>query len=407
MQRKLKTLVLISAVIAMMVLNSCDDVNNSSDFSEEGNILISTSLPSADGLSGAAYMQLIDDLEEKELTNSSAIPTPFSSVPCVCGDDIFIIPGWSSDEVNVMTKYSRSGGELVEESEYTLPSSSSATSVVTKGDTAYVACAAIAKILVINHEKMELIDEIDVSAYGYGDEDPNASSMLIRDNLLYVPLYQCGAYNLQYQEHPYSEILIIDTRGNEIVKMITDSTSGISTPTRPIDPYSIFMDENEDIYISCLGGFGYVQGHMAGLLRIKAGETEFDKDYKFVYNTTAISGEDNTLSYLAAVRYYGNGKLYATANVPAYYSNPMDYIEDRATVPVEIDIYNQTITKLDLPNSNCYGVAVGTFEDQVVFGLATTTSNGFYTYDPSTGEASSSATVTTTGYPFSFVAFDE
>ncbi|NCC99081.1 MAG: hypothetical protein EOL95_05165 [Bacteroidia bacterium] len=51
-------------------------------------------------------------------------------------------------------------------------------------------------------------------------------------------------------------------------------------------------------------------------------------------------------------------------------------------------------------------MAVGIIEGLVTFGLATESSNGFYTYNPSTGEASSSAVVTTEGYPYSFVSFE-
>jgi hypothetical protein len=164
------------------------------------------------------------------------------------------------------------------------------------------------------------------------------------------------------------------------------------------------MDENKDIYISCLGGFGMM--HVSGMLRIKAGETEFDDSYQFVFNTTAIEGESNPAGYVHAVKYYGNGKMYGTADIPAYYSQPMDYIKDRAVLPVEIDLNAQTMKTIGLPRSNAFGVSVGVFEEMVVFGLATETSNGFFTYDPVTETASASAVVTTEGYPYSFVAFE-
>ncbi len=406
MRTKLNTLVLIISIIAMLIFTSCSDdkVTNPIVSGSEGNILISTMLPNPDGMSGSAYMQLIDNLEVKALTNETAIPISFSSAPVVCGNNIFILPGWGG-ETDDMTKYSRSGGKLAKQGKLTLPASSGATNVVTHGDLAFVSCSALGKILVVNHEKMEMVTEIDLSSFGAGDQNPDPSSMLIRDNYLFVALSQMVGGYYPAPDRPYSDVIIINIDTNKVVKMITESASGISTPTRPIDPYSIFMDENNDIYIVCIGGFGAVSGHKSGILRIKSGETEFDDNYKFIFNTTAINGEENTLDYIHAVRYYGNGKLYGTANIPAYYSNPVNYIEDRTVVPVEIDLEAQTITKLNFANSNIYGTAVGTFKDQIVLGLATTSSNGFYTFNPSKGEASSSATVTTEGYPFSFVEF--
>lgn len=392
---------LIFSILAITFF-SCEKEKND-DTVDNGKILITTMLPNPDGWSGSAYMQLMEDMESKSVTNSTAIPVPFSSVPIVCGNDVFSIPGWGS-ETDILTKYSRVNGELIEQAEYLMPEASWATNVVTKGDIAYISCPGIGKIMVINHQDMSLVKEIDISLYGVGDENPDPSSMLIRDNLLYIGLIQAVGGYYPAPERPYVDVLIINTDNNEVVKMITDNTSGMSYPTRAIDPFSIFMDENNDIYVVCLSAFGMM--HNSGVLRIKDGETEFDDSYQFVFNTTAIEGESNPTGYMHAVKYYENGKMYATADIPAYYSDPMDYIEDRAVIPVEIDLNAKTIKSLGFPRSNAYGVSVGIFEEQVVFGLATETSNGFFTYNPSTGTASSSAVITTDGYPYSFVAFE-
>lgn len=396
--------ILLAGSLLLAVFSSCkkddDEINLSS-----GKILVSAMLPNPDGMLGSAYMQLMEDMSAKSLTNSTAIPTPYGTPPIVCGDDVFVLPGYTG-ETYIMTKYSRVNGSLVKQGNYTLPSQSGATNVVTKGDLAYISCALIGKILVINHKTMQLVKEIDITSYGVGDQNPDPSSMLIRDNQLFVALTQMVGGYFPAPTRPYSDVLIINTDNNEVLKMITDSTSGISCPTRPIDPYSIFMDENKNIYIVGLGAWGALPGHKSGILRIKAGETEFDNSYQFVFNSTAITGETNPLDYVHAVKYFGNGKLYGTANIPAYYGNPVNYITDRTVIPVKIDITAKTIKKLDFPYSNSFGVAVGEFDGQVVFGLATTSSTGYFTYNPTTGESSSSAVVTTTGYPYSFVSFE-
>jgi len=392
------------ALSLLAVFSSCKKDDDELSLSS-GKILVSTMLPNPDGMSGSAYMQLMEDMSAKSLTNSTAIPTPYGTPPIVYGDDVFVLPGYTG-ETYIMTKYSRVNGTLVKQGDYTLPSQSGATNIVTKGDLAYVSCALIGKILVINHKTMQLVKEIDITSYGVGDQNPDPSSMLIRDNQLFVALTQMVGGYFPAPTRPYSDVLIINTDNNEVLKMITDSTTGISCPTRPIDPNSIFMDENKDIYIVGVGAWGALPGHKSGILRIKAGETEFDNSYQFVFNSTAITGETNPLDYVHAVKYSGNGKLYGTANIPAYYGNPVNYITDRTVIPVEIDITAKTIKKLDFPYSNSFGVAVGVCDGQVVFGLATTSSTGYFTYNPTTGESSSSAVVTTTGYPYSFVSFE-
>jgi len=397
---KLKTTFVAFTLVAA-VFSSCSKESDE-PIGKNGKILITTMLANPDGWSGSAYMQLIDNLDPKTVTNAAAIPIAYGGVPIVCGDDVFSLPGWGG-ETDVMTKYSRINGDLVKQGELTLPSQSWATNVVTKGEVAYVSCPGIGKVIVINHKTMTLIKQIDISAYGVSDQNPDPSSMLIRDNLLYVGLIQMVGGYFPTPERPFADVLIINTDNNEIVKMITQSTAGISYPTRAIDPYSIFMDENNDIYIVCLGGFGTM--HYSGVLRIKANETEFDDNYQFVFNTTPISGEANPCDYIHAVKYYEAGKMYGTANLPAYYSNPMNYITDRAVIPVEIDLEAKTIKSLGFPRSNAFGVSVGTNEGLVVFGLATESSNGFFTYDPTTGSTSSSAVVNTTGFPYSFVSF--
>lgn len=361
-------------------------------------------LPNPDGMSGSAYMQLIGNIEPASYNNTTAFPVPYSSVLCVCGNDVFVVPGWTGD-TDVMIKYSRENGKLVKKGQYTLQANSGATNVVTKGDIAYIACSLLGKIVVLNHQTMTKVTEIDLTSLGVGDQNPEPASMLIRDNQLFVGLNQMVGGYFPAPARPYSDVAIINTDNNELIKMITENTSGISTPTRPIDPNSIFMDENKNVYVVGIGAWGALPGHKSGILRIKAGETEFDSSYKFVFNSTAVEGETNPLDYIQDVKYAGNNKLYGTANILAYYGNPINYIEDRTVIPVEIDLATKTIKKLNFPYSNSFGVSVGVYDDMVVFGLATSASNGYFTYDPATKVTSSSAVITTVGYPYTFTSF--
>jgi hypothetical protein len=207
-------------------------------------------------------------------------------------------------------------------------------------------------------------------------------------------------------KRPYTDVVVINTQTDKVEKMITQNTAGFSQPTRPFDDKQMFMDEKKDIYIVCTSGFGFVPEHKAGILRIKNGETEFDAGYAFNLGDANIAGESNNLSWLPFVQYAGNGKLYAQADMPAYYSNPPNFIEDKSVLPVEIDLYAKTIKKLDLPRSNNYG-SVGIYNNKIIFGLASNNESGFFTYDLDTKEASANAVVKTTGFPALFRNFGE
>jgi len=395
------------AVFGLFLLGliSCDDDDAvNSPIVRDGNLLISTGIANPDGMSGLAFLQLIDDLEPKSLTNLNAFPAPYSNVTCIYGNDVYVLPGFGGE--TQLVKYTRTDGELVKTGEYTLTENSSATNAVIQGDFLYVSCQFIGKILVLKHADMSLVKEIDISSYGVGDQNPDPASMIIRGNLLYIGLSQAVGGFFPDENRPYVDVLIINTDNNQVEKMITSTTPGISTPTRPIDPKSIFMDENNDIYVTCVGGFGAVPGHHAGILRIKAEETDFDSTYYFDLSTTSIEGESNKLDYLHMVKYHKNGKLYATANIPAYYGNPVNPLKDRTVVPIEIDLAAKTMKTLGLPYSNSIGRATAIYQDIVVFGLATNSDNGLYTYNPSTKESSKNALVTTEGFPGVINTFD-
>ncbi len=390
---------LIPMVIGLLALNlsSCDKDDDNVPQATKGNLLISTAVVNSDGFSGSGYVQLIDNLEPQSITNTYAYPASVTHNPCVLGNDIYVLPGFGGE--TPLTKYTKTDGSLVKTGEYTLPEQSGASNAVIKGDYLYVSCQYLAKILVLKHTDMTYVKEIDLSSYGVGDQNPDPASMLIRDNLLYVGLYQTVGGYYPAPDRPYCDILIIDTDTDTHVKKITTTIAGISCPTKLGDPNSIFMDENNDIYILC-GTTASLPGHTSGILRIKAGETEFDDSYYFDLSNTTIEGESNKLKHILYCKYHENAKLYATVYISAYSSEPANYLSDRTILPVEVDLKAKSLKTLGLPRGCAYAKTVEIYDDEVVFGLATDTDNGFYTYNIETGDASSSAVITTEGFPF-------
>lgn len=400
---KFKTLVPLVIGILILSLVSCEKDEDKVILSTEGNLVLATLVPNPDGFSGSGYIQLIDDVEPKNISNTTAFPVPYTFVACTFGNDVYVLPSFGGEAK--IQKYTRTDGKLSKTGEGILPEYSGATCAVVKDDKLYISCTSIGKILVYKQEDMTKIKEIDLSSYGVGDLNPDPAAMLIRDNLLYIGLSQTVGGFFPALDRPYSDMLIVDTDTDTPLKMITSTTPGISYATKPLDPKSIFMDENNDIYVTC-GSVGGVPGHSAGILRIKNGETEFDDSYYFDLSNASIEGEANKITNLMLGEYYQDGKFYNSVHIDAYSSEPQDILGDRTIVPVEIDLYNKTIKTLDLPKSNFIGRCATIYDAMVIFGLATASDIGLYTYDLITGESSNGAVVTTEGHPAAIYAFD-
>lgn len=400
-----KTLLLVLSML--FVFSACDDDDDdSSPEISKGDIAIGTSLPNPDGTTGSSYLQLVEDFKQMSIDNSRAEQIPYSGPCFIYGEDIFVLPGLGGD---VMYKFSRNENkELIKTGELVFPANSTAFNFLKVTDEkAYVSFMGIAKIWVINPKTMTKMTEIDLSGYGVGDANPDASAMRIRDGKLYVSLIQMVGGFFPDPFRPYTDILIINTTNNTPEKMVTDSLSGLSTPTRPYDSNTLFMDENNDLYVVCLGAFGFVPGHKTGIHRIKNGETEFDTSYAFVINDVEVSGElpENKIDVVLGALYMGNGKLYANANFPAYYSNQPDQYNDRTARPVVIDLVARTVTLLPFDRSNQFAT-VNSMDDKVIFGLVTESKQGFFSYDILTKTASQNPVITTTSYPWYIDRFE-
>lgn len=400
MKRTIKITALL--LIVLSTFSACDDDDEIKIAT--GEIAIASSIVNTDGKDGQGYLQLIDDISPASYDNSAAFPIAFFCQPKLIGEDVFIAP----HSIDVVKKYTRNNNKELElTGSLTVEESSGPCQICLQSDTkAYLALRKRGVIWIINPETMTQIGEIDITSYGVGDENPDPGVMVVRDNLLYVSLNQVVGGSYPAKDRAASDVLIIDTEIDTVVKMITEDKSGISMPCRKGDNGSMFIDENNDIYLVCVGAFGYVTGHNVGILRINSGETEFDESYSFNLKTTSIEGEDNYMDYIMFCQYADNGILYAMANIPAYQSTPPDYLKDRTTIAVKIDLINKTIKDLGFARSNNY-TGIGKYNEYIMFGLATESENGFFTYNTETGEASSEAVIETTGYPLWFGHFGE
>ncbi len=121
------------------------------------------------------------------------------------------------------------------------------------------------------------------------EEQAVFSGMTLRGDKLFVPFFPIadGSFNSTYTDTAY--VAVYSWPGLTYEKRITDSRTG------PIGSYAsqghIFTTESNDIYTvsPCSYSTGASQEtRPSGILRIKAGETEFDKDY--FLNIEELSG---------------------------------------------------------------------------------------------------------------------
>lgn len=407
MNRINKSWQLIALLSVFLLAIACGGDDSNGEVSTKKDILISTMIPNPDGMSGSAYMQLIPNIEEASYDNNTALVASYYVPTPVKGKYAFKLPGIGTVS-SKLEVFEHQNSQLVSKGSVQLPANSGACGIAVKGDKAYLSFLLLGKIGVVDLKNMTLTKEIDITQYGVGDNNPDPSQMLIRDDILYVGLNQIVQNNVPDPARPKVDILLIDTKTEKPIKMITEETAGMSMPTKvEADHRGIFVDENNDIYVNCVSGFGFI-GHKAGFLRIKSGETEFDKSYQFDITSTEIEGEEHKAQLCQMVQYVGDGKLYGTLSINHYYSQPTpNWLEDRVIIPVEMNLKTKTIKRIGKHRSSNFGVVTSLYKGKIIFGLATKTDNGFFVYDPKTGKISDKAVIKVKGFPQSFSHFGE
>ena len=404
---KLKSLFL--ALCSAALLTACDKSNDtptptppaSADFD---GLLFATSVTNPEGASGSCYLQAVPNLNTATYDNSNAIPTGFGTPIIVNGKNVYVLPDYMGQNKAVLTRYKvNKDRKFIPQGELTLPGGAGACNVVQVSNTkAYVAFQNLGKVMVFNPTTMTKTGEIDLNSLAHPDTRVAPATMLERDGLLYVGLSQFDAQWMP--NHKMAELALIDTKTDKFVKHIKDEKHELSFATRPIDPYSMFMDEAGDIYVNCIGSFGLKPGFKGGILRIRKGQTDFDPDYVIDLSATTVEGLPTGADFLSAVYYGGNGKLYAYVNSykldPAGMSNPYGA---KSSAPAIIDLKTRTIRRImDLPISNPHAVAVYAYKGKVIFGSANEKASGFYVYDPATGK-SAGPVITVKGNPYAIV----
>lgn len=408
MKKKINGALLLLMSISML-FSSCEKNDGPKPEVKNGEIAIYTMQPNPGGQTGTAWLQLLDDLSPKTVSNQNAFQVGYGVTPCFYKDDIFTFPSYGdASSTLVITKWTRKNGELIKNGELPLSSKDFVAAAYVINPTKGYLPTRIGKLYTFNPQTMTKTGEIDLMPYAA----PGLSTVILGDpfehnGLLYITIMQIGM-DFMPKTVPSIDLAVIDCKTDKVLRIIKEQGSGISIGAMSYGK-AIFTDEKGDIYFICSGLFGLSPDYKTGILRIKKGETEFDPTYKWVLNDQVIEGEPNKTVWLELGHYAGGGKFYGQMDMPAYRKNPtqVDWFKDKSCISVEIDLYNKTVKKLDIPLTTSYAVGVEAYKDLIVFSVFGDTNNGFYTYNPSTGETSKEAVVKVSGYPFKFHWFGE
>lgn len=400
MFKKNITPILAVALTAATLFSCKENTTEPVDQGALGDIVLVT-VPVADR---SAFVGTLKDLTVSNYANENAHQTTTRTFAYTYKDWVFCTPRSLGD---VFKRFKRTTSGLVPDGEITLPSGANSSNIVFVDDNkAYLNYEGLGKIQVFNPTAFTLTKVIDLTGpkYAVGDNNPDPVNMHLRTGKLYVALSQ---YKLDGISYDSAYVAIVDVATDMIDKRIFDKRASTAGGHQGMFE-NMFTDEKGDLYMNCVGSYGQLPGQHHGMLRIKAGETEFDPTYFFDFTNLKIDGVlGGGLNYVFSMVYAGNGVAYARGENPALFSSVPDYINDRNLEALKIDVYNQKITKVtNIPNTTGYASDVCIYKGKIVFPTSSKDANGLFTLDVATGEASKTVVVNVQNFPWCIRTFN-
>ncbi|MDN4754033.1 hypothetical protein QYZ87_05765 [Porphyromonadaceae bacterium W3.11] len=387
---RIKLNVMLSIVLLLLTATSCDNKGKEAPTPNdklEHALLVGVTVVNEQGNNGRAYAQMIDPEQTKSIDNKNGVPYGFGTVPTMFGREVYVMPDFNSTGVSEVNRYTIKDDGSLQHFASRLPfptGSNGASMVIASKDKGYISLMGHGKVLIFNPTTLQKIGEIDLNTYAHSDNvKVSPGAMVIRDGKLYIGL---GQYNAQFMPTKHSvELAVIDIKSDKVLKKIVSEDTKLSAATRPIEPNSIFVDEKGDIYVVCMGSFGFIPDYPSGILRIKKGADTFDPNWSISLADTDIKGVPAKGNYFASSVYYGHGKLYSYISVAALAPNGENPYLDRTLIATEIDLSAKTITRINgiLP-TNPHAIAICTYQNKIAWGSNNKKESGVYLYDPVT-----------------------
>lgn len=400
MKEKLAMLLTASVLLALL-LQGCtkDNDKNDNEGGEMDKIAIVTNINT--GSTPVAYLGTREDLSAGAYNNSNAQQVVSYALAQTYKGAVYLIEARSGDKI---IKYTRNAdGSLTNSGSITMPGAAYPYCIAFESDTkAYLSLGNTGKIIIFDPSSMTQSGTIDLASYALRDGSPDPGIILYRNRKLYVGCLQTS--DGVTSAHP-AQLLIIDLNNNNQITSVTDNRSTYAS--NPSSAGSMFFDEQGDLYVLCMGSWGFMPAQKCGFLRIRNGQNTFDASYFFNVRDYSVDGIPGShLDYVHRMEYAGSGIVYATGNVPSLMSNPPDYVLDKTFGAFKVDVRNQKITKIDIPYSNGYAACVMNYKGKAYYGMSTNTGVGIYSYDPAADKASAQPVISTQGDPSVICSFE-
>jgi len=262
----------------------------------------------------------------------------------------------------------------------------------------YVEQALDDAITVVDIKTLETVKTIDLSEYL--DEESGAistvpGSAVIDGKKMYVSLNQFVDFN-NLIAGPRGSVAIIDLNKDEVEKVIyTDQVAALGGMD-DMNGTASFVDEKGDIYFYSNASYSFIEGYQEGWVRIKSGESEFDKDWVFRMHDAAYDGkESNNNSLMVGGTYMGDGKFFGFFGNFADPTNFNNYEWEF----VVVDVYKKTVEKVNglTPTIPWFAPSIHLDYDgkSVLVGHADSKGGAIYRYDIASGKVSKEMDVTT------------
>lgn len=393
MMRMHRRVLLLMVSLALMASTSCDKTGGEKQSQEHHYALAM--------MKGQQFLvTTFSDLKEGvEVTSEDAVTLPLGHLSMkYYGGALYLMSGamgGHGGEQNLYKYLLDERGHLPETPEKLVfaPGTNPMDVVFANENKAYVStCGAKAELIVISLNPLQISSTIDLSPYAFEDNDPDAGNGYVRDGKLYLPLNQVAS--LQEIRPCPGQVAVIDVATDKVEKIIKDSRV---TSLGMVGHTNVIEDEMGDIYIQTGLRTAMTMANPAapsyawgeGIVRIKKGETDFDKAYHLPI--TKLPGAEKG-SYIMTWAYGGAGKAYGFLHIPS-----LGNMEQNSYAPYEVELNGGTGKKLDLPASSGWS-ALGVLRegDEIFFSISTQKEgNGIYSYNTKRSESKGTPVVKT------------
>lgn len=358
--------------ITISILSGCNNDDNSIP-SEETAVKINHGLAIVSGAGEVktTFLQGLTDLNNSSIDNTSGTEVgQFSSI--YSDGKAMFTAGFGAPATMKKFVFNKTGKAILDQ-EIIIPGSNSFSSLEILNETIGYATVGggISKVIQFNPTTMRITGEINLKDAGDG---LFYSDMIIRDTYLFITLNDFGGSGS-------AKVAVVDLNTNSLSKIITDDRT--ATLFNTLTSEIMTADAQGDIYIQASGLFS---DKPSGVLRIKAGETEFDKNYFF--DLKAATGKTCFGLY-----HFSNGIACTIIS-----ENDDNFFGTDGANPAfryrKINLSNTTdLGDLEASLPNTFAASRTSFmkqvsEEEVLFAIAGTEEDALYSFEISSGTVS-------------------